>query len=161
MDIERGRSTMHGALWIVQGLLAALFLVAGGAKLVLPLDQAHAPVVGILPFREPCLFQPIDGDTDRSRREPYLGPHRIDRQRPLVEQRFEHPEIRVAEACPAQVQALLRTNRQGAKRLPEHQPDMNPGRVLLFLHPCPTSTRLTIEFNYIVINVKSEGKTDA
>jgi hypothetical protein len=35
---------MNGALWIVQGLLAALFLFAGGAKLVLPLDQMAGPV---------------------------------------------------------------------------------------------------------------------
>src|SRR5882724_5261947 len=41
---SRGRSTMNVALWIVQGLLAALFLVAGGAKLVLPLDQMTGPV---------------------------------------------------------------------------------------------------------------------
>jgi len=32
------------ALWIVQGLLAAVFLFAGGAKLVLPLDQMAGPV---------------------------------------------------------------------------------------------------------------------
>jgi hypothetical protein len=44
MDIERGRSTMNLALWIVQGLLAVLFLFAGGAKLVLPLDQMVGPV---------------------------------------------------------------------------------------------------------------------
>src|SRR5947207_10989929 len=44
MDIRRGRSTMNVTLWIVQGLLAALFLVAGGAKLVLPLDQMTGPV---------------------------------------------------------------------------------------------------------------------
>ena len=44
MDIERGRSSMNVALWIVQGLLAALFLFAGGAKLVLPLDQMAGPV---------------------------------------------------------------------------------------------------------------------
>src|SRR2546428_10396089 len=44
MDIGRRRSTMNVALWIVQGLLAALFLVAGGAKLVLPLDQMAGPV---------------------------------------------------------------------------------------------------------------------
>jgi hypothetical protein len=31
-------------LWIVQGLLAAVFLFAGGAKLVLPLDQMAGPV---------------------------------------------------------------------------------------------------------------------
>ena len=35
---------MNVALWIVQGLLAALFLFAGGAKLVLPLDQMVGPV---------------------------------------------------------------------------------------------------------------------
>jgi DoxX-like protein len=44
MDIGRGRSRMNVALWIVQGLLAALFLFAGGAKLVLPLDQMTGPV---------------------------------------------------------------------------------------------------------------------
>ena len=35
---------MNLALWIVQGLLAALFLLAGGAKLILPLDQMTGPV---------------------------------------------------------------------------------------------------------------------
>ena len=44
MDIGRGRSTMNVALWIVQGLLAALFLFAGGAKLILPLEQMAGPV---------------------------------------------------------------------------------------------------------------------
>src|SRR5216684_3006699 len=44
MDVGRGRSTTNVALWIVQGVLAALFLFAGGAKLVLPLDQMVGPV---------------------------------------------------------------------------------------------------------------------
>lgn len=35
---------MSYALWIVQGLLALLFLFAGGMKLVLPLDQLTGPV---------------------------------------------------------------------------------------------------------------------
>jgi hypothetical protein len=35
---------MTDALWIGQGLLAALFLFAGGMKLVLPLDQMTGPV---------------------------------------------------------------------------------------------------------------------
>ena len=35
---------MNYALWIVQGLLAALFLFAGGMKLVLPLEQMTGPV---------------------------------------------------------------------------------------------------------------------
>jgi hypothetical protein len=35
---------MTYALWIVQGLLAALFLFAGGMKLVLPLDALAGPV---------------------------------------------------------------------------------------------------------------------
>jgi hypothetical protein len=32
------------ALWIVQGLLAALFVFAGGMKLVLPLEQMKGPI---------------------------------------------------------------------------------------------------------------------
>ena len=39
---------MNVALWIVQGLLAALFLFAGGAKLVMSADQMAGPVA--LPF---------------------------------------------------------------------------------------------------------------
>src|SRR3990172_8315977 len=35
---------MTYALWIVQGLLAALFLWAGGIKLVLPLEQLTGPL---------------------------------------------------------------------------------------------------------------------
>jgi DoxX-like family len=35
---------MHVTLWIVQVLLALLFLFAGGTKLVLPLDQLTGPV---------------------------------------------------------------------------------------------------------------------
>lgn len=35
---------MNAALWIVQGLLAALFLFAGVMKLVLPFDQMQGPV---------------------------------------------------------------------------------------------------------------------
>lgn len=35
---------MTSALWIVQGMLAALFLWAGGVKLVLPLEQLTGPV---------------------------------------------------------------------------------------------------------------------
>jgi len=35
---------MTRALWVVQGLLAALFLWAGGMKLVLPLEELAGPV---------------------------------------------------------------------------------------------------------------------
>lgn len=35
---------MTYALWVIQGLLAALFLLAGGMKLVPPLDQLTGPV---------------------------------------------------------------------------------------------------------------------
>ena len=38
------RTIVTYALWIVQGLLAALFLFAGIMKLVLPLDQLAGPV---------------------------------------------------------------------------------------------------------------------
>src|SRR5207244_9492174 len=48
MDIGRERPAMNVALWIVQGLLAALFLFGGGAKLVMSADQMAGPVA--LPF---------------------------------------------------------------------------------------------------------------
>ena len=35
---------MNYALWIVQGLLAVLFLWAGGIKLVLPLEELTGPI---------------------------------------------------------------------------------------------------------------------
>lgn len=35
---------MNVALWIVQGLLAALFLFSGGMKLVLPIEKMQDPV---------------------------------------------------------------------------------------------------------------------
>jgi hypothetical protein len=35
---------MRVALWVVQGLLAALFVFAGGMKLIMPLDQMQGPV---------------------------------------------------------------------------------------------------------------------
>ena len=35
---------MHYALWIVQGLLALIFLFSGGMKLVLPLEKLTGPV---------------------------------------------------------------------------------------------------------------------
>ena len=41
---------MTVALWIVQGLLAALFLFAGGMKLVLPLEALSGPVALPGPF---------------------------------------------------------------------------------------------------------------
>jgi hypothetical protein len=37
-------------LWIVQGLLAALFIFAGGMKLVLPLEQMEGPIALPGPF---------------------------------------------------------------------------------------------------------------
>jgi hypothetical protein len=45
-DFEKGlaEEIMTYALWIVQGLLALLFLGAGGIKLVLPLEKLTGPI---------------------------------------------------------------------------------------------------------------------
>jgi hypothetical protein len=48
---------MNKALWITQGLLAALFLFAGGMKLILPAEALVGPVpmpVGFLRFIGVC-----------------------------------------------------------------------------------------------------------
>ncbi len=42
---------MNYALWAIQGLLALLFLFAGGTKLVLPLDQAYGANTPAGPIR--------------------------------------------------------------------------------------------------------------
>jgi hypothetical protein len=44
--ISRGDKTMkkNALLWTIQGLLAALFLFAGGMKLVMPIEQMVSPV---------------------------------------------------------------------------------------------------------------------
>src|SRR3970040_381337 len=41
---------MNRALWIVQGLLALIFLFSGGMKLVLPLEKLVGPVALSGPF---------------------------------------------------------------------------------------------------------------
>ena len=41
---------MNRALWIVQGLLALIFLFSGGMKLVLPLEKLAGPVALSGPF---------------------------------------------------------------------------------------------------------------
>src|SRR5258705_858966 len=50
MDIGRERPTMDVELWIIQGLLAALFLLAGGAKLIMSADQMAGPVALLVWF---------------------------------------------------------------------------------------------------------------
>ena len=43
-ESPRRRPIMTYALWIVQGLLALIFLFAGGMKLVLPLEELKGPI---------------------------------------------------------------------------------------------------------------------
>ena len=45
-------------LWILQGLMACLFLFAGGMKLVLPIEQLQGPVV--LPEAASAIFSAAD-----------------------------------------------------------------------------------------------------
>ena len=51
---------MNRALWIVQGLLAALFMFAGGLKLVMPIEEltAQLPLPGLL-IRFIALAEPL------------------------------------------------------------------------------------------------------
>jgi hypothetical protein len=49
-ELPSRRPMMISALWIVQGLLALLFLFAGGMKLVLPLEALKGPVMLPGPF---------------------------------------------------------------------------------------------------------------
>src|SRR5580704_3469380 len=101
------------------------------------LDQANAPVPGILPFTSAffssrstaTLIDPGVGHT--------FGSIVLTGNGPWWSRTSSTPEVRVAEACPAQVQALLRVRRQGAKRLREDQPDMYPRSSLRFSASLP------------------------
>ncbi len=48
-QLRHRRSIVSGALWLVQGLLAALFLYAGGMKLLLPIGVMTAQMAIPLP----------------------------------------------------------------------------------------------------------------
>ena len=62
---------MNIALWIAQGLLAALFLFAGGMKLVMPIEEMtkQMPTAGLVP----ALHRRVRG-ARRARPDPPLAP---------------------------------------------------------------------------------------
>ena len=63
-------------------------------------NPAHAAVVRMIVARdEPFFNQAIDGHTNGSRSEPDFWADGIDRERTLVQERFEHAEIGVAQFC--------------------------------------------------------------
>src|SRR5438552_9419377 len=72
---------------------------------------------------QPFLDQPIDGHTDRSRCEPDLWADGIDRERPLVKERFEDAEIRVAQF--RLLNAPFRLPGESLKGFHEDEPEMH------------------------------------
>ena len=84
-----------------------------------------------------------------------LGPIVLTGNGPLWSSTFEHTEIRVAEACLARVQALLRTSRQGLKGLPEHQPDTDPRYVLHFVCVLFASFLIILLMSILLISIYS------
>src|SRR6266853_899550 len=61
-------------------------------------DDPHAPVLGALdPAHQALLHETVHGDTDRTCGQIDDRAYRIDGQRPLVQQDFQHAEIREAE----------------------------------------------------------------
>src|SRR4029077_12461684 len=61
-------------------------------------DDPHTPVFGALdPADQALLHESLHGDTDRAWSQIDARAYRIDRQRPFVQQYFQHAEIREAE----------------------------------------------------------------
>src|ERR1700739_4881153 len=86
-------------------------------------DDPHAPVFGALdPADQASRDETVHGSADRTRGEIHDRAYRIDGQRTLMEQDFQHAEIREAEP------GLFNTGgcvpRQGAHRLHHYQPDV-------------------------------------
>src|SRR4029077_14706791 len=84
----------------------------------------------ILARNEPFVNQAIDSQTDRSRREPDFRADGIDRERALMQERFEYAEIRVGQLC--LFDALRCVGKQRLKSLHKNEPQMHTGGVLFF-----------------------------
>src|ERR1700730_11665116 len=93
-------------------------LAAGGEG-----NDPNASVFGALdPADQALRDEAIDSDTDRTWGQVYDGAYRIDGQRPVVQQEFQHAEIREAEP------GLFNTSGcvpcQGAHRLHHYYPEV-------------------------------------
>ncbi len=102
-------------------------LSKGGNNEILTLwgegNDPNASVFGALdPADQTLRDEAIDRDTDRAWRQIYHWTYRIDGQRPVVQQKFQHAEIREAES------GLFNTSGcvpcQGAHRLHHYYPDV-------------------------------------
>src|SRR5450432_1828254 len=102
-------------------------LSEGGNNEVLALqgegDNPNAPVLGALdPADQALRDEAVDSDTDRAWGQIDDWAYRIDGQRPLVQQDFQHAEIREAE--PGLFNPSGCIPRQGAHRLHHDKPDV-------------------------------------
>src|SRR5712692_1401355 len=86
-------------------------------------DDANAPVLGALdPADQAFRDETVHGNADRTWGEIDDRAYRIDRQRPLVEQRFQHAEIRVAKS--SSFDSRCRVAGQRAHRLQQDEPQV-------------------------------------
>src|SRR6266853_6398070 len=102
-------------------------------------DDPHAPVVGALHSADQALRdETVHGNADRTWGEIDDRAYRIDGQRPLMEQHFQHAEIREAE--PSSFYSRCCVARQRAHRL--HHDEPNVRRLLNTVgHKIPESSR--------------------
>ena len=113
-------------------------------------NDSNASVFGALdPADQTLRHEAIDSDTDRTWRQIYPWAYRIDGQRPVVQQEFQHAEIREAES------GLFNTSGcvpcQGAHRLHHHYPDAV--RPLKASGHKSLNLREVYSINYIDINI--------
>src|ERR1700722_13460233 len=86
-------------------------------------DNPNAPVFRALhPAHQALREETVHGDADRTRGQIDDWADCIDGQRPLMEQNFQHPEIRVAEA--GILYTRSRVARQRAHRLQHYKPNV-------------------------------------
>jgi hypothetical protein len=86
-------------------------------------DDPNAPVFGALDPADQALHEEtVHSYTDRAWRQIDDRAYRIDGQRPLVEQHFQHAEIRVAEPCIFNTGGCVA--RQRAHCLHHYKPDV-------------------------------------
>src|SRR5713226_1300564 len=94
-----------------------------------------APILRTLdPAYQASIQQAVDGHTDRAGRKVHLWADRIHRQRPLVEECFKYPEVRIVDS--RLFKSRIKIFRGRLKGLPQYQPTVHRvSRVLVHVEP--------------------------
>src|SRR4029077_6895144 len=120
-----------------------------------------APILWTLdPAYQTSIQQAIDSHTDRARRKVHLWADRIHRQRPLVEECFQYPEVGIVDS--RLLKSRIKIFRGRPKGLPQYQPTVDRvSRVLVhdktILTLCVTNVQNNVSISIELASIDTKG----